>query len=181
LVRLSSDAIFARAFVLRETIVGVGQARARNCVQRMFEVVTGKLQREFGKNKLSPADVASAFRNFGLAASSSEAITYSFVDSCLTVFDRMLYDTSVLYMVLDIEEEATRKGKPGPLDSIYKLEAVVQQGRRLPEMTWLIGAVRHFFKNGLRDPSECNVRAVLVLFELLRTRLHVRTLRWCDR
>lgn len=89
-----------------------------------------------------------------------EAITTSFVEAALTIWERLLSDQDCKGELMACEE---RWGKKTPWDSVYKLEILVrkcgkQSEKSLENQRWALKAVSDGITDGHLDASCCSVR-----------------------
>ena len=122
----SLDACYWRCINLREHVGTSFDVFYRSCIQRAYEVIQFKLEQERKDpgTKLSASAVFQAWTanvQFSTLATGDKAFKQSFVDACLTVYNRMLSIPEVEALILKGEE---RNGKDNVWNSIYQLEEV---------------------------------------------------------
>ena len=155
------DDRFWRSVDLRETIGAVFASMYRSAVQRISELVGWKAQQEEKTNvSMGAAAVAEAWAANVRVSSMGEKITVGFVDSALTVWDRLLADPVCRQLIMQTEDHW---GKRTPWDSVYKLEAVIKKRGRpgevaLGNLRWSLSAVTDTILNETSVPQFFTVR-----------------------
>ena len=147
---------------LRESVGNDFAALHRTPVQRIFELISWKTAQERANGKtMSVADVADTWQKHVQTSVMSEKIPVSYIDTVLTVYERLLSIEEAREIVLDAEE---RWGVKSPWDSVYKLETIVKKcGRPSPQTTKKVMWVLEFANDTMLDsggPLPLSVRAL---------------------
>ncbi len=159
----SAEARHWQAINLRETIGMQYATLYRSTIQRIFELAAWKASVETTSGKkMSPASVATVWKEHVQVSSMGESINVAFIDAAMTVWDRMCQDDECRTMLLQAED---RWGKQTPWDSVYKLEAVIKKcGRPGPIATrnirWTLAAIEDLILDHQCVPGQLSVRAL---------------------
>ncbi|CAE7861416.1 unnamed protein product [Symbiodinium necroappetens] len=160
----SLDQCYWRSINLREHVGTSFDVFYRSCIQRAYEVIQFKLEEE-RKDPATTLGASAVFQawmanvKFSTLATGDKAFKLSFVDACLTVYNRMLCIPEVEVLILKGEE---RNGKDNVWTSIYQLEEVVKKigiGAGATERTkWVVSAIQDQVDNELLQTSACSTR-----------------------
>ena len=148
---------------LRESVGTDFAALHRTPVQRIFELISWKTSQERANGKtMSVTDVADTWQKHVQTSVMSEKITAGYIDTALTVYDRILSIEQAAAIVLDAEE---RWGVKSPWDSVYKLEVVIKKcGRPSPQTTkrllWVLGFTTDAMLDLELSPGQLSVRSL---------------------
>lgn len=151
----SEDDRYWRSVNLREGITGQFEAMARTPMQRCFELISFKLRKEQSTGvRLSAKDLEKAWCKNAKMASSSEAVTESFCDTAVKVYNTILSKEQLRVIVASCDGF-----KRSPFDSIYKLEAVINKTRSSDTyMCWCLAYIAESVLVGLADAGEFSIR-----------------------
>ncbi|CAE7547537.1 unnamed protein product [Symbiodinium sp. CCMP2592] len=156
--------MYWRCINLREDIGTSFDVFYRSCIQRAYEVIQFKLDYE----RRNPNDVLSAAGvyqkwvanvQFSTMATGERAFRQSFVDSCLTVYNRILCIEELQKIILQGEE---KNGKDNVWLSIYQLEEVCKKCGQGPgskeKLIWCISGIQDQTENDMLQISSCTTR-----------------------
>ena len=90
-------------------------------------------------------------------ATTSDAVTVSFCDTAIKVWDRMLGNQHVRDRILAAEQQF---GKSTPFDSVYKLEAICTKGKTTEQCLWLVNHMVDVITDGLAQTQEFSHRTL---------------------
>ena len=82
-------------------------------------------------------------------------ISAGFIDSCITVANRLLAFPDVLKPLVTLEQ---RYGLQGPWNSIYKIQAVVSKAKTGPNRQWTMQMLAYSFLSGQVERQGFSVR-----------------------
>ncbi|CAE7679450.1 unnamed protein product [Symbiodinium sp. CCMP2592] len=145
------EARFWRAQNLREEMVERGITVRLSVRQRIYDVAGFKASKEAAlKTTLGAAAVASAYQKHLKASAGSEIISESFVDSAITVHDRLL---SIPACSVLLEELDAQYLKGNPLSSIYAFQAIIDKAQTPKHITWAVEGMIDGFRKGFVEPG----------------------------
>ncbi|CAE7245726.1 unnamed protein product [Symbiodinium sp. CCMP2592] len=145
------EARFWRAQNLREEMVERGITVRLSVRQRIYDVAGFKASKEAAlKTTLGAAAVASAYQKHLKASAGSEIISESFVDSAITVHDRLL---SIPACSVLLEELDAQYLKGNPLSSIYAFQAIIDKAQTPQHITWAVEGMIDGFRKGFVEPG----------------------------
>ncbi len=144
---VSEDTIWFEAIALREAMVTAHTAMGRTALQRCFEIIALKTRYEAGGGgKLASAAVQNLYVERARLSDESEPVSAAAVDAALTIHRRALS----IPAVLDCIKEMEGAGIP-PLNSIFKLQVIVQKARSEDNIVWCFQAIRDKLKSDAID------------------------------
>ena len=145
------EARYWRAQNLREEMVERGITVRLSVRQRIYDVAGFKASKEAAlKTTLGAAAVASAYQKHLKASAGSEVISESFVDSAITVHDRLL---SIPACSVLLEELDAQYLKGNPLSSIYAFQAIIDKAQTPQHITWAVEGMIDGFRKGFVEPG----------------------------
>lgn len=155
--------MYWRCINLREEIGTDYDVFYRSCIQRAYEVIQFKLDYERRNNEVLSA--AQVYRKwvanvqFSSLATGEKAFKQSFVDSCITVYTRVLCIEELQQIILQGEE---KNGKQNVWSSIYQLEEVCKKCGQGPgskeKLIWCISGIQDQTENDMLQISSCTTR-----------------------
>ena len=127
-------------------------------LQMIADIVAYRKRKSAGNSNMSAADVAEAYKkNVNWAGDAEDKpISFSFVDSCLTVHDRLLSIPAVRSLLYDCQEA----DMPNPFDKIGKLQAVVSKAQTEECITWSMEMLADLYKSGALSLEQMGQRAL---------------------
>ena len=143
---------------IRQQINQWSASLTRTPLPMIAEVVNFKLDLEQKDGTtLSAATVAKNYQENVVQSSAAEAFTDSFVDNALTVHKRMLSDSEIRDVVWSME---CKWGHSAPLNSVYKLQALLVRARQKPLILWCCRAIDDASERGALKKDEMSVRMI---------------------
>ena len=148
-----------RALNLREQLVAEGRAEARDCLQRMFEVVqTGGRIQEADGGKVTNDRIAAWYADRIRLSPGSEPVTRTFVETATNINKMILNHAPCLG---ELQIAAERWQGAAPLQSVYKLALVITKANRDKElMLWCMSSVHDVCRMGFLSVGEVTTRAL---------------------
>ena len=149
---------------LREEVGTSYDVFYRSCIQRAYEVIQFKIEyeRRNPKETLSAAAVYQkwvANVKFSTLATGEKAFSKGFVDSCMTVYNRLLCIDELQTVLLAGE---SKNGKDNVWQSIYQLEEVCKKCGQGPgskeKLLWCISGIQDQIDNGMLQTTSCSTR-----------------------
>ena len=132
----------------------------RDTLQRVFEVIKTRkgLERAAGVGKVAVEELANYYKNSINLAASSEPVSRTFVENVNQVEKLMLKSAPCLKLLAKITEAW---GRAGPLQSIYKLQAILVKANKTPDLiTWCVATIYDLCKSGSYQPGEISAKAL---------------------
>ncbi|CAK0865292.1 unnamed protein product, partial [Prorocentrum cordatum] len=137
------DLIFFKAKTLRNTIVQEHDSLARTAFQEVCEIANLKAQLEQSNGReISAGELVELYNTKSKLADSQEEITFSFVDSALTVWSRALSIPSVLHAVRQLDESHSHRSL---FDSITKLQTIISKAKTEENIEYVFLALADAF------------------------------------
>ena len=155
----------------REAIVGKGDIAARSALQRCEEVMSKRAEVAASKpssgskgQKVSAKDLVGAIaRQYEQIswAVSTEAITFTQIDACCTIHDRMLCHPNCRATVVKAETFFAEKGlsTKSPF-SLGKLEHIIKKARSPQKIEWALASMLFDCEQLGVDPGELSENAL---------------------
>ena len=152
----NDDDIFWRGIQLRELIVTEHKALTRTAFARIWEVARMKERLEGkSKSKLSAQKLAEEWRSKVMMSADSDEMSDAFIDASLTVFARLLTIPSAKDLIVWCERQY---GHSGPLNSVWKLQSIINKARDPPRIQWTVEALVDGFRTQNIDLGEMSIR-----------------------
>ena len=143
------EARFWRAQNLREEMVERGVTVKLSIIQRVYDVAGFKANKEASlETTLSPGQVAAAYEKHLKAARGSEPIKESFVDTAISVHQRIL---SIPECRLLLEELGAQFLTGNPLKSIYSLQGLLDRAGTARNISFALRGLIDGFRKGFVD------------------------------
>ena len=143
------EARFWRAQHLREEMVERGVTVKLSIIQRVYDVAGFKANKEASlETTLSPGQVAAAYEKHLKAARGSEPIKESFVDTAISVHQRIL---SIPECRLLLEELDAQFLTGNPLKSIYSLQGLLDRAGTARNISFALRGLIDGFRKGFVD------------------------------
>jgi hypothetical protein len=105
--------------------------------------------------KISAIKLSTHFLSSVQTASSSENMSASFIDAALTIESRIL-TSAVAREILNIMD--SKYGMHGPLNSVYKLQAIINRARTPSLIEWCMTSLADSIAMGFLEPGECSIK-----------------------
>jgi hypothetical protein len=146
---------FWKAVNLREQAVSSYEAVARSPIQRVFEIISFKNQREKAIGPLTVAQLAKEYETNARLAASTEPVAFSFIETAMYCWTGVLSKADMLALVLATEDHF---GKRSPWDSLYKLSGVISKARTERNIAWILGSIHDLCLRDVITPRSLTVR-----------------------
>ena len=154
----TDGAALPRAISLREATLAEAAAVGRDVLQRVFEVIKTRRGIEQANGRCTDDDLVKFYMDRIKMAPNSEAINRTFIEHVTTVEKRMLKDGQIVNMLMRLTEEW---GRDGPLQSIYKLTAIIKKCHQERDLIlWTLAALYDTVKSGQASAGEIAIRAL---------------------
>jgi hypothetical protein len=164
------------SFHLREQLFEAGETVMWTMLQRVQMVIREKHILESKGGKASASKVASVFLSHVKLATNSDAISVAFVDSSLTIHDRILGNAACQKVLLSLDSEF---GLQSPLNSVYKLQALIDRAKTQPAIEFVLSSLMDSLKMGTIETGDFSVKKLkghIVDLHLLKYRFHTHFL-----
>ena len=143
------------AFHIREQYFESGEQVLWTTMQRVQMVIREKHTLECKGAKMSAAKLATHFLNSVQFASSSEKMSASFVDAALTIESRILTSNSAKHILNDMDNQY---GITGPLNSVYKLQAIINRARTPGLIEWSLTSLADSLAMSFLEPGDFSIK-----------------------
>ncbi len=169
---------------LRETLDHTYKACVRTCYQRVLEVIRliDHMKESMHESKVTAARVEKEYRENlkNMNNESNAAITINFVDTALTVRNRMLVVPGVQKIIEDMEEKCAQSADMvNPFNSHTRLQAMIDKtGEKTKDLLWccealtvrcLEGDISTISANDIRGHAGTSNRGLLDVFLMKRS------------
>lgn len=114
------------------------ESLARSDVQIAFSIKAFQIRKETTVGPLSCSKIVELYKENAKAAGSSNMLKESFIDSCLSVWSKVLSNERMRATILDLEEKL---GKWSPFRSIYILQSIINKAKTLEQRVWVIEGI----------------------------------------
>ena len=178
-----SSGIPIKAMNMREELKKDAEKAAWGTKQKMEFVVMEKhnLQGKLGK-KVNEPDLTKHLRAVRSAVS-SEPMNKSFVDAVITIEGRFLSVPACSGALKEFDNMSKMPGM-GPMDSVYKIQAVIQKGRVEELIVWITQSLLDGHKMGFwteADFAVAKLNTVTCNMALLQKEMRDWFFRWLDK
>ena len=153
-VRCDEKQLSTRSFQLREDAIAEASQVGWTAIQRVQMIVREKHLLESRGGRCTAAKLAAHFSSKVKLARSSEPITSSFVDTSLTIESRVLCLDMARTALEHLDDSC---GVSSPLNSVYKLQVVVDRAKTPKGIEWVFVAMVDSLGMGWVDASEFTV------------------------
>ena len=141
----SGDDRYWRAQNLRQEAIEMGIVSQLSVRQWIYDVVGFKASKEEQMGKaLGSAQVAKYYHEKMKYAKGTEGVSASFVDSAITVYTRVLSNSTSRYWLEWCDEHLMEKSPWSK--SIYALQALVDRAQTTPRITWAICGLTDLYR-----------------------------------
>ncbi len=147
----TEEARHFRAHNLRQAVVADYDSMAHSDIQQCFSLKAFQLRQEAKMGAQSAQQLWKLYNEMAKNASLTEPFKVGFIDACLTVWDKILLDDYMRQSVLMLENEY---GKRSPLNSIYKMQRIVDKAKTHEQRCWLINGICDWVVQGLVPPAD---------------------------
>ena len=124
---------------------------ARTNIQLIFDVRSFYKKMSVTHGNMSAGTLAELYENMGKPASGADKITTWFIDSSMTIWDRILQHDGPRATILALENEF---GRRSPFDSLTKLQKLCDRAKRPDAITFLVDGIADAAFHGLYSPNE---------------------------
>ena len=114
------------------------ESLARSDVQIAFSITAFQTRKETTVGPLSCGKLVELYKEQAKAAGSSNMLKEGFIDSCLSVWSKVLSNERMRATILDLEDKL---GKWSPFNSIYRLQSIINKAKTLEQRVWVIEGI----------------------------------------
>ena len=114
------------------------ESLARSDVQIAFSIKAFQTRKETTVGPLSCGKLVELYKEQAKAAGSSNMLKEGFIDSCLSVWSKILSNERMRATILDLEDNL---GKRSPFNSIYRLQSIINKAKTLEQRVWVIEGI----------------------------------------
>ena len=139
---------------LRDQIVNTATELERTTCQRIFEVVDFKSKQEKKGTLMSVATLCGVYEQRAKLSKKGDAVTASFVESALSVWNRLLTIPECRQCVLSVDGKF---GSLSPFNGITSLQTIVYRCKKSSYIKWVVEHIGDEVLNGIRDPKSFTV------------------------
>ena len=154
----TNEKFFWTSVNLREDLVTDYAEMSRTGLQKVMEIVTFKRNMKSTLGNLSAAKVAELYAANAKMSESSEAMSDSLVDQCLTVHNRVLKRADIYANIVQCE---TLWGVDSPWHKVGKMHAVLTRARSTENIQWVFESIYDALKRGFLKCEACSKRGLV--------------------
>ena len=140
------DALYWRSWELRQIVASGNDAARRTAAQMSFEVMQFKDRKEtsLGGVPLTVGQLQTIYRDLGNTAKSN-TFCDGFVKDCVTVYDKLLSDSSCLAVINALEKDF---GLASCLNHMTKLRLIANKTDNCEERRWVMHGILDMIRSG---------------------------------
>jgi hypothetical protein len=145
------------AMQLRENLANDHETMSRTPLQRVYEVIYFRdvWARTHGRDQASAANIAGEYAKVKMA-NGREKVSKSFVDTALTIHNRLLSIPAAEALLLDMDSALPRDSNP--FNSVHRLQAIISKCGNSPTSSrdntlWVLRHIRHMVLDLNMDPT----------------------------
>ncbi len=142
---------------MREDAVEMAETVGRTTLQRIYDIIRVKHELEVAGKKSNADTISALFMSKLKIASSTETVNKTFVDSALTVWNRMLSQPQAADILKACD---TTWGLHSPWNSVYKLQEVISRAQVPDAITWMLASLTDGVTCGTIAKGELTVRNI---------------------
>ncbi|CAK0907973.1 unnamed protein product, partial [Prorocentrum cordatum] len=128
-----------------------------SALQRVCDIAEFQARKEKTTGPIGAKGIAELYRSKLNMAQTSDKITDGFVDKALTISSRVLNIPKVRKLLQEADGWAHGNN---PLDSVTKLQLVVDKAKTAPMIEWSVELILDLAKSGALSAEQCGTRAI---------------------